>query len=68
MDKYTHPQPDPLYLARTYRGWLMGRKRMWMGHGKGHRCLRGLIYYRAYVGQYLAGKRASFSAGGGRDE
>lgn len=63
MTEYTHPQPDPLYLARTYRGYLMGRKGKWMAAGKGHRCLRGLIYYREYVGQYLAGKRLALNSG-----
>ena len=51
-----HPQPDKAYLSRTYRSYLMGRKRKWMSLGRGHRCLRGLIYYRQYVALYLAGK------------
>jgi hypothetical protein len=42
---------------RTYRHYLIGQKRIWMGGGKGNRCLRGLIHYRDLIEEYLAAKR-----------
>jgi hypothetical protein len=60
---YTHPQRDPLRLARYYRGFLIGNKRIWMAHGRGHRCLRAHMKYLGYIDQYLAGKAAHFSGG-----
>lgn len=63
MRSYTHPQPDPLRLARYYRQFLLGRKRLWMSHGRGNRCLRALLHYRAWVNEYLAGKATHFSGG-----
>lgn len=54
---YTHPQPEPLRLARYYRRFLMARKDQWMGHGLGHRCLRAHMFYRAYLYEYLAAKQ-----------
>jgi hypothetical protein len=61
MRQYTHPQPEPLRLARYYRRFLMARKSQWMGNGAGHRCLRGHMKYLGYVDQYLAGKASHFS-------
>jgi hypothetical protein len=60
--QYTHPQPDPLRLARYYRRFLIkGLKPLWMGHGRGHRCLRAHMKYLDYIDQYLAGKAAAFA-------
>lgn len=63
MRAYTHPQPEPIRLARYYRRFLMGRKNLWMGNGRGHRCLRGHMHYRAYIEEYLAAKAAAFASG-----
>jgi hypothetical protein len=57
---YTHPQQDPLRLMRYYRKFLVARKRLWMGRGAGHRCLRAHMKYLGYVDQYLAAKAACF--------
>jgi hypothetical protein len=54
---YTHPQPDPLRLARYYRKFLVSLKAKWMGHGLKHRCLRAHMFYMRYVQEYLAAKR-----------
>lgn len=47
---------------RSYRRYLIGQKRVWMGGGKGHRCLRGLVKYRALVDEYLAAKQVTVRA------
>jgi hypothetical protein len=60
MRAYTHPQPDPLRLMRYYRQFLVARKRLWMGRGAGHRCLRAHMKYLVYVDQYLAAKALCF--------
>ncbi len=55
---YAHPHPDPLHVIRSYRKYLIGQKRVWMSQNpRAKRCLRGLIHYRAYLDEYLAGKR-----------
>lgn len=55
---YTHPQPNPMRLARYYRQFLIkGLKPLWMGHGRNHRCLRAHMFYMDYVQEYLAAKR-----------
>ncbi len=62
MRQYTHPQRDPIRLARYYRRFLIkGLKPLWMGHGRGHRCLRAHMKYLEYIDQYLAGKALFFS-------
>jgi hypothetical protein len=55
---YTHPNPDPAHVMRSYRKYLIGQKRIWMSQNRtAKRCLRGLIRYRAYIDEYLAAKR-----------
>lgn len=67
MTVYTHPQSEPIRLARYYRQYLMGQKGRWMAAGMGHRCLRALIKYRAYIEEYVAAKRlhCAMNQGGG---
>ena len=48
---YSHPHPDPGHVAARYRTHIMACKRKWG-------TARGLIHYRAIVGEYLAAKRA----------
>lgn len=49
MRTYTHPHPDPAHVMRVYRSAILGLKRK-VGTA------RGLIYYHAYVNEYLAAK------------
>lgn len=76
MRQYTHPQVDPIRLARYYRRFLVSLKLQWMGQGSGsgklrRRRIRAHMHYRGYVDQYLAGKalffavKAGLAAGGG---
>lgn len=60
MVKYTHPG-DPASVRDSYRTYMVALKRRWIGHGRGHRCLRGLMKYRSYIEEYLAAKRLCFS-------
>lgn len=52
---YTHPHPQPRHVMSVYRGHILGSKRKWG-------TARGLIHYRAYIAEYLAGKRVALSA------
>lgn len=57
MKPYSHPHPKPAHVMHCYRRYLLGQKRVWMGGGRGNRCLRGLLHYRDLVDEYLAAKR-----------
>lgn len=48
-----HPHPNSRHVMTVYRGHILGSKRKW-------RTARGLIHYRAIVGEYLAAKRRVF--------
>lgn len=54
---WLHPHPSAEHVRDMYRTHLVELKRKWMGMGRGHRCLRGLIHYRAMIDTYLAAKR-----------
>lgn len=60
---YSHPG-QPLAVMVAYRRFLLGRKAQWMGQGKGHRCLRAHMKYRAYIDEYLAAKGCVSNPGG----
>lgn len=67
MMPYTHPHPKPSHVMRSYRKYFVGQKRVWMSQGKGRRCLRGLIHYRALLEEYLAAKRLVVSITASKD-
>jgi hypothetical protein len=56
MKPYDHPG-NPDTVMHAYRRFLLALKSKWMGHGRGHRCLRAHLHYRAYIETYLAAKR-----------
>lgn len=51
-----HPHPDPAHVMRTYRQYILDRKKKWSS-------ARGLIHYRQIVDTYLWAKRAALRRG-----
>lgn len=47
--RYTHPHPDPDWVMRCYRGYLLKAKRQFGG-------CRSLIHYRRLLDEYVAAK------------
>lgn len=46
----THPNPDKVFLMKTYRAYILGSK-------KRNGTARSLVHYRDYVREYLTAKK-----------